>query len=265
MSEKFKGFSVDEILGEEETGPNEITGPVFLTETKEPDRPLQTDEGWTEWVLSQLSDDEVYETERKTKHPTVAGLRRFIDKNFNIHSSVSNVNGVFINSGDPYPTSTVVHKLRVSPNNIAPIGYENSITEWSGCATAGPFNNNVKFTYPTECAETRAKGRAYTSLLGLKTCTKDEINEITTKVSRTITAPQIKQLDTFCKRLNIDVIKYINSGAAKYKKIEDVPSNKYNEMFDYLNLVQQAQHDKKLTEKDKERLESYTGYNPNWR
>lgn len=210
-------------------------------------KPLPHEEGWTDYILSFLSQDEVYVTDSGSKHPTVAGLRRVVSRFYNIISSTSKVQSIYVAfPDDKYPTSTVEHTLVVAPKDVV-----NGVhTVWSGCGTVGPWNQGKgDFSFPTECAETKAKGRAYVNLLGLKTCTKDEIgSSLTTKISDKITAAQIKKFITLCDTIGVDVNKYI--GTRKYKKIEDVSSNDFWDMLNGLNKLQQKTHNKDMNEKE---------------
>ncbi len=219
------------------------------------EKPLPHDEGWTDYILSFLNENEIYITDSGTKHPTVAGLRRVVTRFYDIISSTSKVHSVFVAyQDDRYPTATVEHSLRVKPRDEK----NGIISDWSGCGTAGPWNGGKdSFPYPTECAETKAKGRAYVNLLGLKTCTKDEITGLTTKSSDKITGAQIKKYETFCKTLSISGAKFAALAFdGKYKKIEDYSSADFWKMWDYLNKLQQNMHNKTLTEKEKKILES---------
>ncbi len=225
-----------------------------LTKTGSEDKPhpLPTEEGWTEYILSLMDENDIFLTDNGKKYPTVAGLRKVLTKFYTIISSTSRVASVYTLPGDPYPTSTVEHTIVVVPNDGG------AHTTWSGCGTVGPFNQqNNDLPYPTECAETKAKGRAYTNLLGLNVCTKDEITTkpLTVKSSDKISIAQIKKLQTFCKTVDVDVGKLIKSGRG-YSKVEDVSAKDYHEMFDYLNKLQQGMHNKNLSPKDEAFLQS---------
>jgi hypothetical protein len=232
------------------------------------------DPDWTEWVLDQLDPGEVYETEPKadgrvTRHPTVAGLRRFVEANFAVLDSVPAVETTW-GPGHAVPTVTVTHTLRVRRTGEA------EVKTFGGAACVGPHNlkDIGGAVYPGETADTRARGRAYSNLLGLATCTKEEIAAQTVpaqvRVSDTVTPAQVLQLANLCKTNNLNVRKFINCGELKYSQPTDIPRAKFERMFEALNRLQQAAHrtamgEDGLTDKDKEFLAAHGPWDPDWR
>jgi putative NADH-flavin reductase len=71
-----------------------------------------------------------------------------------------------------------------------------------------------------------------------------------------ITSPQIQFIDTKCKQLNVNVIKFINQGDKKYEAIGDVRKMTASKMIKLLNEYQN---------KSKEIPDDIVGYNNNWR
>jgi len=71
-----------------------------------------------------------------------------------------------------------------------------------------------------------------------------------------ISAAQIRFLDTKCKQLNIDVVKFINMGSENYKSVEDIKKKTASKMLSMLNEYQT---------KNKETPKDIKGYDSNWR
>ena len=71
-----------------------------------------------------------------------------------------------------------------------------------------------------------------------------------------ISNDQIRFMDTKCKQLNIDVVKFINMGSESYKSVEDVKKKTASKMLSILNEYQT---------KNKETPEDIMGYDSSWR
>lgn len=233
----------------EKTSPKEeVKLPVEYSKARIP-----TDPDWTDYVISQLGEGEVYQGVKGGKtalHPTVPGLRRFVDSNFELISSESHSTSTIYTGNGNMPTVTVDHHLEVVPKKGFP-------TRTSGVACAGPHNLEPNFPYPAECAETRAEGRAYVKLLRLKVCTKEEVSDTNLKefvLTSTISLVQIKQLEAACKPLNINLLKLLNIGDVKCNTPEEFPVAKFKPVFKFLNELQQGQYNNNLSDVNKELL-----------
>lgn len=212
------------------------------------------DAGWTEYVLEQMDPGEVYQQTRGDKvtlHPTVAGLRGFVDRFFKVVSSMSHSTATLSNGPGVMPTVTVEHTIAVEPRE----GFPEMV---SGVACAGPHNLSPEFAYPGECAETRSEARAMVRLLRLKTCSKEEIaNPAGFTVANKISPVQVMQLKGVCKTLDINMMKLLNSGGGSaYKEPEDFPVTRFPNLIKFINELQQNQH----TQKDVTFLEKVKGY-----
>ena len=71
-----------------------------------------------------------------------------------------------------------------------------------------------------------------------------------------ISGPQIKFIDSKCKQLGIDVIKFINIGTEQYNSIEDIKKKIASKMLSALNEYQT---------KNKDIPSNIKGYDSNWR
>lgn len=174
---------VEDVVEEESQQAGEVEVPTYL------------DEGWTEYVLSQLKD-----SEKENGCPKVHGLRRIIEKVFG------------------KVTSSNVKIVATSPDFAA---CEYSLTVWDGleefhytaCADAGGHNlTDVFKKYPTAMAETRAEGRALRKIMRLNVVSAEELTETNSlgdKVVDTDNEPinkhQIAIINTLAKRVNVNV------------------------------------------------------------
>lgn len=198
---------------------------------------------WTEYILDQLNENEVWVDEKGQRYPRVKGLRRIMGVLFPYGwESTSKVHSVI--PGNKMPTVTVVHTISVNPTNPFDRGFA---TTSSGVATCGEHNLDTNFPYPAESAETRARGRAYVNLLGLNVVTKEEIvknvqkseDEASCDDSK-ITVTVQKLLSVRCKRIGVDALSFVNIGKVKYDALSSVDQKKYNEMNKELNRIEQA-------------------------
>jgi hypothetical protein len=166
---------------------------------------------WTDYVLSELSDDE------KIKgNPTTDGLRRVFEKVMNavvIHSDSSVVQS-------PEPSNekraTVTYSLTWYDNNTD-VPESCKIKTVSGSADVYWGNcDKIYRNHPVAVAETRAEGRALRRALRLrKVVAAEEISEnieddIHSDNVTKITNNQINFIDVIAKRLDINVISLCN-------------------------------------------------------
>lgn len=137
-------------------------------------------------------------------------------------------------------------------------------------AAADSCNSNTDATYrqyPTAIAEARAEGRALRKALGLrKTVTAEEISNVASEDSTDsfgkIASQQVMAIDKLCKKLNIDVLKFINIGKDKYENIKEVPYDVAVKMLVELNKYQ---NNPEQTPEAKGIPDSVIGYQDGWR
>lgn len=222
---------------------------------------------WTNYVLNELSGDEVWEVDNK-KLPTVHGLRRIVRKWFKVMTSRTEVVNVQYKTECEIPTVTVIHHLYVEEQ----AGFPLSVT---GTACVGPHNvgrnkDGSLFAYPGEFAETRAEGRSYIRLLGLNVCTKEEIvSEVKLNKSEPddIVKPiHLKQLETICSRLDIDVAAVLSESSTGVTH-ENLTVKVYTKMFKYLSELCTAFNNGTLTKEQEKYMLKMRGkpFNKNWR
>ena len=198
----------------------------------QPGRPHPTDPAWTGWVLAQLHESEVWETDDGRRLPYAKGLRRFARTHLVIDESTSDVRGL-LNTGDG-PTVAVVHTI-VLAERVAGLPLRAS-----GVACRGPFNLDDRMqSYPAEVADTVAEARALTRLLGLSVVTKDEIKgsplPATLQQGATISAAQAKQLEKLLKVANLGVPGFLAAGKKSLGRLEDMPTERFFLVCKYLD------------------------------
>jgi len=183
-------------------------------------KPKIGDKKWTDYVLEQLEEGELFEG----KYPTVNGLRRitpsllkgkFITQESIVHQVPCESNAY---------SATVMHRITVE---IEHLSKESTILIAEGCADASSRNLNGAYeNYPTAMAETRAEGRALRRLLNVNLVVKEEIDDGDLNLN-TYNSPnkindiQIQSLNKQCNQLNIDLEKFL--ALAKGIAIDNLP------------------------------------------
>ncbi len=209
--------------------------------------PTMEDDGWTDHVLSHLNDDEIFRG-----LPKADGLARVIRV---LLGPIVESRAEVVQAPNPANnfTATIVHHVVVQPTN----GSE----PLRASEVADVTEHNVadkKFgIFPSAVCSTRARGRAYRLILGLKNVvTAEEVQSADdAPAEKPITSVQINAIDVLCKMYNINGSKFINSGKLKYKSITDIPYNRAILMMSKLN---EWQGDSKRIPQD------MLGYTPNW-
>jgi hypothetical protein len=80
------------------------------------------------------------------------------------------------------------------------------------------------------------------------------------EVEEGIQDAQINTMDVMCKRLDINVLKFVNSGSQEYATIQDVSKHVAAKMLRELNKIQRG-----TSEGGKAKPSNISGYDPNWR
>lgn len=204
-------------------------------------KPRLGDPQWTEYVLSLLSDNEAV-TIKDKKLPKTEGLRRLSTKIF----------GKVLKSKAHPPQLVLTEKGLVSAVNheliVERYGDEGIVEVWGvadvreECLTF-PFNQHV-----TSNCSTKAMGRAYRDLLQLQVCVAEELNNVGELVvvedpedACPIDSNHKKAILSTCKRLGIDVDKFINFGPFKHSSLDKVLKGTGRRMMAVLNGYQSGE------------------------
>jgi len=221
-------------------------------------RPQFNSEKWSEWVISQFTDDEL-----ENGAPTCDGLRRVtenilgpIEKVEIIKNDTPNVN----NKGN----ATVVVGVTISHVLLEGHPRHGSYIYVEDLADANKLNTPEEiFKHPSATAGTRAESRVYRKMLRLrKVLTAEELasNESTLEEewspSTPVTEQQITVIEMLCKRTDMNVLEFINCGDSKYVCIEQISEQSAQKMLQYLNRIQR---------KDAARPDDVGSYDDNWK
>lgn len=215
------------------------------------------DIGWTDYVLSLLTDDE-----KIVGNPTTDGLRRIFETAMDcvMVDSTSEV----CQTPDPNngQRATVVHSVTYVLKNVPSDSPFNTITV-NGAADVYWGNCDKIFrNHPVAVAETRAEGRALRRALKLRKVVAAE--ELATEIEDNIdgltvgkiSANQINFIDVIAKRLDINVINLFHELDIAYDTIYNISHDDGVSSIQKLNYYQQNID----TIKD-----SLKGYQSNWK
>lgn len=212
---------------------------------------------WTEHVLNLLTEDE-----KINGNPTTDGLRRIFETALNCTIISAEPNVVQSPAVDNQMRATVVYTIGYILNDEP----SDSLTKHRVVAGAADvyWGNCDKIfrNHPVAVAETRAEGRALRKGLKLrKVVTADEIaKDIDTdhleqnnigKINNT----QINFIDVFGKRLNINIIKLLDSLAINSKNIYNIV---YDDAVKIITTLSEYQHSNNIPD-------NIVGYEPNWK
>jgi len=222
------------------------------------DKPTIHDPEWTDYVLSQLNDDE-----KIMGNPTTDGLRRIFENVMNCEIMESSTKVDQAPSPENEKRATVTFSLSFKPNEQTEsrLGLYNTklVTGaadvyWGNC-------DKIFRNHPVAVAETRAEGRALRRALRLKKVVAaeelaDEIEDIDGNTVSKISANQVNFIDVLAKRLNISVIKLVDSLDITCDNIYNISHDDAIKVIRQLNSYQQDTSS--ITE-------SIMGYQPEWK
>jgi hypothetical protein len=163
---------------------------------------------WTNWVLSQLRSDEIF-----NGSPTVDGLRRITEEFIGIIvRSTSVVDQV------PCPENqhraTVTHTVEIIPHTASVLDANGETVRLVFSGSADVYLNNTEFpynSYPVGTADTRAEARALRRLLRLRAIAAEEVSQLVTPEDSSgeekINPQQINFVNILAERVNVNVEK----------------------------------------------------------
>ena len=213
------------------------------------ERPKEYDPEWSEYLLDQLSDNELI-----NGAPTVDGLRRITEKCFGeIVESKSDI--VETPTSQNNQRCTIRHTLTITK-------YRNTQTiSVDGCVdvlyhkTPYPFKDHLVAT-----ADTRAEGKALRRALKIKVITAEELqNEDEQEIlssDEVVNDQQILAINQLCKRINISVSSFVTGEYNTTKKINDLRNLEARLLISKLSEFQRT---------PKDIPKSYIGYDDDWK
>jgi len=195
-------------------------------------RPPMTDPTWSDYVMQQFAEDEIFDG-----MPTVDGLRRVAELLIGeIVTGQAHSVAAPGGTGRDLKCATVEYTVTF----ITDDGTPKTFTEIAD-VTIG--NTDQEYAaYPSAMAATRAEGRAYRKALKLKRVVAAEegreVAAIDVDPEAKIKESQARFLKILCKKNNINLIKFINSRGSSYKHVNDVPLVNAERMFTVLSEYQ---------------------------
>lgn len=199
------------------------------------ERPNDCSPEWNDYVLSLMQPDECLDG----KHPFTKSLRRVAEQLIGtiIYSAPEEV--FFKTAKDERYEKTVVRYKIIF---LDPDGRERTFGD---VADVSILNTEALFlAYSTATACTIAEGRTLRKALKLKALAAEEImgkdaksveSSVSNATADNIQDAQIKFIDKQCVNLDIDVMKFVNSGKEQYSTILDVSRETAKKMVQQLN------------------------------
>jgi len=209
-------------------------------------------EQWHEYVMRQFSEEEM-----EGGHPLRDGLVRVTEKLLGpiIRREVVNFQSI---GSDAYNNNVIVHirlTINVVDDNHPAYGHnivEDGIAEVNRRNTPAPFH-----LHPAATASSKAEAQALRKILRLrKMVAADEItpddmvlNDEPYIPDHPITEEQVVVMDLLCKRLDVSLLDFINSGQSKYVSVEQIPTSKAQSMIKFLNEIQSGKQQSPVSKK----------------
>lgn len=211
---------------------------------------------WNDYVMTFFTERELIDG-----NPLTAGLRRVAEMLVGEIISSKPVDVQRTETNDPIGKTTVVYEVQFLVRN----GDKEYVKTYADVADVWAGNTDDLFAvHAPATAATKAEGRALRKALKIRAvaaeelCKKDVsayLSQQPGQMDERIKPEQIKYLDMNCKKLDIDVIKFINSGEKEYNSVYEVKRDTAAKMIDIINKIKRGDQDLK---------ESLKGYNENW-
>jgi hypothetical protein len=174
---------------------------------------------WDAYAMSHFAPSELVDG-----YPNAAGLRRVAELLLG-DIIKSGPTQVFPSEGNGPTRATVVYTVVFEWGR----GPNRGTREYSEVADVWHGNTDALFCgYAVATASTRAEGRALRKALKLKKCSAEELSKndvakiVAEETVEKISNEQISFIDSKCKKLDINVVAFINSGEKQYRSIYDV-------------------------------------------
>ncbi len=213
---------------------------------KTPIMPIYGSKEWSDFVMSQFEKGEMFDG-----NPTCAGLRRVAEELLG-DIIVSRPSQVWPATNPDGPgRATVVFEICIDWHRSGQNRTYSEVADvWHG------NTGDLFCAHPVATASTRAEGRALRKALKVKCLAAEELTKkdvvgiVRAAVSVTkpnngdwqeeaaITTHQMNFINTKCKQLDVNVLKFINLGKNSYEGIEKVTKAKAIEMLNVLNDFQ---------------------------
>jgi hypothetical protein len=223
--------------------------------TNESDKPKMYDPAWSDYVMTKFEQNEV----DPNGLPMVHGLRRVVRLLLGpiVRSEPKEVFPLTYVQGVPQPTtvsySVTILMLHLEDGLTTP--YE---AVFGDCADVTLINTDPAFQrHAAAVASTKAEARCLRKALQLRGVAAEEMTSVPPPANDGKIRPeQINFLQILCSRCNINVMKFVNAGKVRYKRVEDVPFDQAKVIIEHLSGLQNNPAGIKKT---------WQPYDPNWR
>lgn len=226
--------------------------------------PAYGSEEWSDFVMSKFHKGELFDG-----NPVCAGLRRVAEELLGT-IVVSRPSQVWPATDSDGPgRATVVFEVVIDWMDSGQLRTYSDVADvWHG------NTDDLFCAHPVATASTRAEGRALRKALKVKCLAAEELakKDVASIVRQSvqerqstdgdwqeedkISSAQVNFIDTKCKQLDIDVLKFINMGESKYGDISDINKKTASKMLGVLNEYQTG---------TKQVSSEISGYNNQWR
>ncbi len=226
--------------------------------------PAYGSEQWSDFVMSKFHKGELFDG-----NPVCAGLRRVAEELLGT-IVVSRPSQVWPATDSDGPgRATVVFEVVIDWMDSGQLRTYSDVADvWHG------NTDDLFCAHPVATACTRAEGRALRKALKVKCLAVEELakKDVASIVRQSvqerqstdgdwqeedkISSAQVNFIDTKCKQLDIDVLKFINMGESKYGDISDINKKTASKMLGVLNEYQTG---------TKQVSSEISGYNNQWR
>ena len=211
---------------------------------------------WNDYVMKFFTDKELIDG-----NPLTAGLRRVAEMLIGEIISSRPVDVQRVETNDPIGRTTVIYEVQF----LVKKGDKEYVKTYADVSDVWAGNTDDLFAvHAPATAATKAEGRALRKALKIRAvaaeelCKKDVSEYLSQQVGQLderIKPEQIKYLDMNCKKLDIDVIKFINSGEKEYNTVYEVKRETAAKMIDMINKFKRG---------DSTLSKDLKGYQENW-
>jgi hypothetical protein len=227
-----------------------------MDKQKESNIPDMLSPEWNDYVMKFFTDKELIDG-----NPLTAGLRRVAELLIGEIISSKPVDVQRTETNDPIGKTTVIYEVQFLVRN----GDREYVKTYADVADVWAGNTDDLFAvHAPATAATKAEGRALRKALKIRAvaaeelCKKDVseyLSQQAGQLDERIKPEQIKYLDMSCKKLDIDVIKFINSGEKAYNSVYEVKRETAAKMIDMINKFKRG---------DSTLSKDLKGYQENW-
>ena len=239
MYEEEEGLDAIDIESDFET----VVDTIDLEQTDDdtPKTPSYTSPEWSDYVMSFFQSNELIDG-----NPICAGLRRVAEQLLGtiVESGPEKIFPA-TDSGKP-GRATVLYKVVIDWMDTGELRIFKEVADvWHG------NTDDLFCAHPAATASTRAEGRALRKALKIRALAAEELakKDIVEIVQQTvsnvdwnpddlISNQQSGFIDTKCRQLNIDVMRFINSGNKNYATIDEITKSTAQKMIKQLNVYQ---------------------------